>query len=127
MKLGEIQKIYVGLNGILGKRIPMKVGFIINRNLKKMQPIIEDLDRVRNEAIEKYAEYDEEGKPLAVENGGIRIKDVEGFTSTINDVLDSDIDIEFDKFSMEDLEKCELDGYDKLTVAEQGVLEVMIS
>ena len=71
MKLGEIQKIYVGLNGTLGKKLPMKVGFIINRNLKKMQPIIEDLDKVRNEAIEKYAEYDEEGKPLAVENGGI--------------------------------------------------------
>lgn len=127
MKLGEIQKIYAELNGINSKKLPLKVGFIINRNLKKMQSVIEDLDKARNEAIEKYAERDDKGNIVQSENGGIRITDATAFSNDMAEVLETDIEIEFDKFTMEDLEKCESDGYDKLTVGEQGALEVMIS
>ena len=127
MKLGEIQKIYAALGTTLEKKLPLKVGFVINRNIKKMQPIIEDLDKTRDDAVNKYGEHDEEGKLVVAENGAVRINDAIAFGDAIAEVLDADIEIEFDKFSMEDLEKCELDGYDKLTVAEQGAVEVMIS
>ena len=62
MKLGEIQKIYTALGTTLEKKLPLKVGFVINRNIKKMQPIIEDLDKTRDDAVNKYGEHDEEGK-----------------------------------------------------------------
>ena len=127
MKLGEIQRTYIELGKTLEKKLPMKVGFIINRNLKKMQPIIDDLNKARNDAVDKYGERDADGNLIVDENGGIKIPDAVAFTESMEEVLDADIEIKFDKFSMEDLEKCELDGYDKLTVAEQGALEYMIS
>lgn len=127
MRLGDIQRIYTELGNTLGKRLPMKVGFIINRNIKKMQPIIDDLNKARDEAVDKYGERDADGNLVIGENGSIKIPDAVAFTEAMAEVLDADIEIEFDKFSMEDLEKCELDGYDKLTVAEQGALECMIS
>jgi hypothetical protein len=104
----------------------MKIGFIISRNIKKMESVVSDYEKAKDEAIEKYGDRDEDGKLIFGEGNSIRIKDVKQFTELLEETLDSDIEIEFDKFSVDDLEKCELEGYDKPTVGELGALDVMI-
>lgn len=140
MKLSEIQRIYVELTSdknstkrpLIDKSLPMKIGFIIQRNLKKMEPIIDDFDKARQKLVLKYAQRDEDGNVIS--NGaGVPISNSFQFNRELDDLLDTEVELEFDKFAMSDLdvlsdeEKCKEYGYDKPTVGELGALELMIS
>ena len=139
MKLGEIQKIYVELTNdknftkkpLVDKNLPMKIGFIIQNNIQRMEPIITSIDKSRQKLAEKYAVRDENGQ--IVSNGsGVPIADSYKFNIEYSELMETETNIEFCKFKMSDLEiledeeKCKEYGYDKLTVGELGALSHMI-
>lgn len=127
MKASDIEKTYRGLQGIKSKRMPVKMSFIVSRNLKKMEDVVMDIDGKRNDLAGLYGEKDDKGELKVDGNGQIRIEDPVKFMNELSEVLNAEIEITLDKISMADIEKCDQDGYDKLTVEEIGALEGMIA
>lgn len=125
MKASEIESIYYALKTVKDKRLPVKVGLAVGRNLKKATEVCRDIWDKRNELIDRYAEKDEDGENVKTEQG-IALADVESFTSEVNDLMSADITIEFDKVTMEDIEKCDTEQFDSLTGEEATALEAMI-
>lgn len=57
MKNFEILDLFMGLRNLAGdasRTFPGKIAFAFSRNLKKLQPIVEDIDKARAEVIKKY-------------------------------------------------------------------------
>ena len=126
MKALDIQNMYLGLGNIITKKVPIRMSFIINRNRKKLEDVVRDIDENRQKLLEKYGERQPGGKLNIDENGGVKIVDPEAFSNELMEILNADIDITLDRIALEDIEKCDTDGYDKLTVEEVGALEQMI-
>lgn len=126
MKASTIQKTYTELAGIKTKKLPVKMSFILSRNLKKMEEVVSDIDGKRNDLLGLYGEKDDEGQLKVGDNGQVHIVDPDKFMSELTEVLNADIEITLDKVSMSDVEKCDQDGYDALTVEEVGALEIML-
>lgn len=128
MKASEIQRVYQGLMGIRAKRVPVKMSFILSRNLRKLEEIVQDIETKRNDLLQAYGEKDEDGKLKVGDNNEMTVpaQDVPKFMSDWSDILNTDIEITLDKLSMDDVEKCDQDGYDSLTVEEVEALECMI-
>lgn len=126
MKAKEIYETYANLNSVKGKKIPVKTAFIVSRNMKKMQGIVEDLDAGRQELLEKYGERNESGALNYKENGSLKITDPDKYIEELTSIMSADLDFTFDYLSQEDIEKCDEDGYDKLTVEEIGALMSLV-
>lgn len=126
MKASTIQKTYTELAGVKAKKLPVKMSFILSRNLKKMEEVVQDIDGKRNDLLGLYGEKDKDGKLNVGDNGQVHIVDPDKFMSELTEVLNADIEITLDKVSMSDVEKCDQDGYDALTVEEVGALEIML-
>lgn len=126
MKASTIQKTYTELAGVKAKKLPVKMSFILSRNLKKMEEVVSDIDGKRNDLLGLYGEKDDDGQLKVGDNGQVKIVDPDKFMSELTEVLNADIEITMDKVSMSDVEKCDQDGYDALTVEEVGALEIML-
>lgn len=126
MKASEIQQIYTKLYSIRTKKLPIKMSFAVSNNLRRMEEIVLGIEGKRDDLLGLYAEKDECGNVKADENGNVRIGDPEHFLTGLNEVLNADVEIVFDRISMADMEKCDIDGYDSLTVDEVSALYCMI-
>ena len=118
---------YMGLSGIIKKRLPVKMAFILSRNIKKMESVVQDVDDNRNRLMEKYGEKDKDGNLVVEDNGNVRIVDARNFMGEFNEILSTDVELTLDKISRKDIERCDEDGYDKLTLEEITALESMIA
>ena len=127
MKVVDIQKMHHELNGIREKKLPVKMAFILSRNLKKLDDVVSDLEENRDKLVQKYGERDEEGNLVVGEEGGIRIINPDDFMNEITEILNADVELTLDTITIDDIEKCDRDGYDNLTVEEVGALSCMIA
>ena len=125
MKVQEIQNAYRKLAGLKEKKLPIKMSFVVSRNLKKMEEVNNDVEEKRNELIEKYGKRKEDGSLDVEENGNIKITKPNEFIAELTELLDVEMDMAFEKITESDIEKCDTDGYDKLTVDEVGALAFM--
>lgn len=126
MKANDILTTYEKLFDLKEKKLPVKVAFIISRNMAKMKPIAEELNEKRMEIIREYAEKKENGDLNVNEEGNVKINDMQAFSNTLKELFDSDLDLTLDKLYMADVERCDQEGFDSLTVEEMSVLECMI-
>lgn len=126
MKLKDIITINTQINGIMGKKLPVRVAFIISRNVKKLSEIVSDYDEKRITIIKKYAETDDDGNIITDEHGNAKIIEIANANKDLTELVETEINIEFDKLTLEDLEKCDSDAYDSLTPIEISCLDFMI-
>lgn len=128
MKAQEIQDMYIGLRNIVSKRVPIKMSFIINRNLKKMEEVVKDIDENRQKLLEKYGEKKEDGTLNIDKNGNVAVEksNTVNYLMELSEIMNADIDITLDKVTLSDIEKCDTADYDKLSIEEVGALEKMM-
>ena len=126
MKVSDIQKLHDGLDGLRNKKLPVKLSFVLLRNLKKIDDVVNDLEEKRTELIEKYGDHDEQGQLVINDEGNVKIENTKDFLSELMEIYDADVEMQFDTVSESDIEKCDQEGYDHLTVEEISALESMI-
>ena len=126
MKVSEIQKLQEELNGLRNKKLPVKLSFVLSRNLKKIDDVVTDLEEKRTELIEKYGDHDEQGQLVINDEGNVKIENTKDFLSELMEIYDAEVEMQFDTVLESDIEKCDQEGYDHLTVEEISALENMI-
>lgn len=124
MKAKDITNKYTVLSGLMMKRLPIRMSLVVGRNLKKLEPINTEILEKRDELIKQYAEYDDDGNPVRKGNE-IKLADMAGFYRDQKELLDTDFAVEFDKFDMSILDRCDSTDFDSPTGEEVVALECM--
>lgn len=140
MKLREIINHYnniAGINGnnsnpdlIINKTLPPKLEYALSRNMKNFEEEIRAYIEEREKILKSVCEKDENGKPL-VENNGVDYKINEEsagiLEKEIEDLLDTEVDIEIRMVHKSILEQCaESDRYHIPSTKEIMFLDFMI-
>ncbi len=96
-----------------------KLAWKIARLLKAAEAEIQSFNETRMTLINKYGEKDENGQLITDEIGNCKIDEasVTEFSKQLNDLLDTEVEINANKMKMEDLEEV------KFTPNEIGLLE----
>ena len=95
------------------QRFPARVSFAITRNIRLLQPIVEDFDASRRELILQY------GTPTGEDDQYI-INDIPAFNKEASDLENADTEVNLTKINISDIESLDL------TVQEMDALYPMI-
>jgi len=96
------------LNKLVDVDINASVAFKLMRIIKEISSIVEDKNKMEQMIINKHSEKDEDGKVVQAkdENGnpiGINIKNIEDFSSEMEDFMNIENEIGYDRINFEDL------------------------
>lgn len=124
LKNKDVLNFVNGCASLREKRLPVKLGYAIKKNLAAVSDAANAYDAERQELLEKYAAKGGDGKFL-VENGQYSIEDKESFAKDLDELLAIETEVGIHTVSEEEIEKCDDSRYDALTVADLETLEIM--
>ena len=98
------------LRELSNKQLKSKVAYKLARIAREVDKESQLFNDERNKLIEKYAERDEEGNFKPNENGQIyvdvtNLEKVEQFSNEINELLETEIEVNAEKLSLNDLDE----------------------
>lgn len=112
LKASEIIEIYDSLTKIADKEIDFNTACIIAKNIKNLSISKEIFDKKRNEIVLRYGEKDEAGNLKENGDGSVKIEDMNGFMSEINNLLDSETDVDITQISKESIKDLKISAKD---------------
>lgn len=125
LKNRDIVNFINGCAVLRAKKLPVKIGYAINRNIIILSEAAEAYNVAREKIIEEYTEKDSEGKPVVKDNSYV-FKDIQRFNKDLEELLGIDTEVNLHTISEKDIEKCDDSRYDALTLADLDTLCVMI-
>lgn len=127
MNIKDIIKYNNSLENILIKKLPIKISFIIAKNKKNMETILEIYNEKRMDLIEKYAVKDDKGEIVIDHNGNAKIDDLKSFTNELEELWSIEQDVNIEYIIFQDLEKCDTDKkFDSLSPLDISQIQWMI-
>lgn len=98
------------LNTLIELDINASVAFKLTRIIKELSSIVDDKLKMEKKILDKWVEKDEEGNPVVPTDkdgnkieGSVNITSAEEFTKEMNELMEVEIEIPFDKVKFEDL------------------------
>lgn len=98
------------LNTLIESDINASVAFKLTRIIKELSSIVDDKLKMEKKILDKWVEKDEEGNPVTPVDkdgnkieGSVNITSAEEFTKEMNELMEIEIVIPFDKVKFEDL------------------------
>ncbi len=125
LKNRDIVNFINGCAVLRAKKLPVKIGYAINRNIIILSEAAEAYNVAREKIIEEHTEKDSEGKPVVKDNSYV-FKDTQRFNKDLEELLGIDTEVNLHTISEKDIEKCDDSRYDALTLADLDTLCVMI-
>lgn len=125
LKNRDIVNFVNGCAALRAKKLPIKIGYAINRNIIILSEAAEAYNVAREKIIEEHTEKDSEGKPVVKDNSYV-FKDTQRFNKDLEELLGIDTEVNLHTISEKDIEKCDDSRYDALTLADLDTLCVMI-
>ena len=98
------------LNSLIDTDINATCAFRLTRIIKELSSIVDDKAKLEKKLIEKYTQKDEEGNVTQVLNedgtvvdGAVNITNPDQFQSEMNDLMEIENEIPYEKINFEDL------------------------
>ena len=116
------------MNGIMKiqeKSLPIKIGYAIRKNLKMMDPLATAYEEERIRILDNYAKKDVSGNYLIKDNSYV-IDNLQEYDCEMQELLEIENDLDLHTVPYSELEKCDLDKFDALSVQDLSVLEIMM-
>lgn len=105
IKLKQIVDSEESLAVLLETKIPVKTAYWLNRFVQKIQPELKNFSERRMELFKEFGEEDKENNKWS-----IKPENSEKFVEEITKVLDIEVDVEIDKFKIEDLGDAQIES-----------------
>ena len=121
----EIVKIFSRIRTIEEKKLPVKLGFAINKNVKAMKGTAESYDAERTKILDKYGQKDEDGQ-LEISGDEYVLTDKKAYAAEMNELLGIESELQVHTVTIDDISRCDEDKFDALTPGELEILEFMI-
>lgn len=118
MKNYEILDLFTGLRTLArdnSRTFPGKIAYTFSRNLRKLQPIVEDIDRARTTVIKKY------GVEVEPEKYNIPEQEQEHFSNEMDALMNVEEEVSLSMIKFADIENL------SFSVSEIDALTPMIS
>lgn len=125
LKNSEIVRIFNRIGEVKKKRLPVRLGFAINRNVSSLESVAMDYDKARKEIIMKYCVKDENGNPV-IEGDEYVLSDRKSYGEEMTELLRIENEVQMHTVSFEEIEKCDFEKFDSLTPEELDLLTFMI-
>lgn len=125
LKNSEIVRIFNRIGEVKKKRLPVRLGFAINRNVSSLESVAMDYDKARKEILMKYCVKDENGNPV-IEGDEYVLSDRKSYGEEMTELLRIENEVQMHTVSFEEIEKCDLEKFDSLTPEELDLLTFMI-
>lgn len=126
MKTIDIINCYTILKNCLAnnaRKIPSEVYIVLLRNFKKLGPVAEDIDTAQRPIMEKYAKKDEDGNIIFRDGNLFDVEEnVEEYGKEWSALLQTEIEVIFDKMPLEALKRCDEERFDPLTQEEIAMI-----
>lgn len=93
------------LGALVQKQLPVKVSYVIAKNVSKIEKELEIYSKERQKLLDKYSVKGEKGENLIDENNQFQIADehLESWNKDLNELLDIEVEIDIHKFNINDL------------------------
>jgi hypothetical protein len=96
------------LDKLIDVEINASVAFKLMRIIKEISSIVEDKNKMEQMIIDKHSEKDDDGKAIHVKDDqgnpvGINIKNMEAFSDDMEDLMNIENEIGYDRINFEDL------------------------
>lgn len=114
-----------GTQDIQKKRLPIKLGYAISKNIKLMEPAAAAYEDERKKVLDKHAEKDENGE-FVIKNESYVILNQKAYEAEMQELLEIENELELHKVPYSELEKCDLEKFDALSVQDIALLEIMM-
>lgn len=111
---------------VADKKLPIKLSWAIAANDIAIAPFADAFYKKKNEIIQKYAKKDNDGQILVDENNNLSMQNATEWIQEMNDLFSATIEIPITTVSINELEKCDTENFDSLSVAEIGYIAFMI-
>lgn len=118
IKNSEVVGFINNTSEIIKKKLPVKLGYAISKNLKNMESMAESYNTEYKKIRDAYETVGEDNKPV--------IKDMTNFVKEVNELLEIENDFEMMKVSLDVLEDLDNPKYDSLTPSELAAIDIMI-
>lgn len=125
IKNSQIVNFINGVMNLKEKKLPIKLGFAITRNIKIMGPVATSYEEERYKILGKYAEKDDSGK-FKVEDSSYIISDMVGYEREMNELLAIENEMQLHTVVIDEIEKCDLEQFDSLSVQDITLLDMML-
>lgn len=116
IETGKIINAYDILSKIANKEMPFKSAVIIAKNIKEMESIYTLFMKKRTEYIKLYAKKDEDGNPIYNEEDGIMIENIQELNGKLNEMAQTEVEVELNMINQDALENIELSPIDYLNI-----------
>lgn len=122
IKIRELLNCTDALQKLAGKELKAKLAWQVARLLKSADTELSSFNETRMNLIKKYGEKDEAGELITDENGNCKIltDSVETFSNELNELVETEIEINANKLKVDDLNDIDF------TPAEMNALESFI-
>lgn len=109
IKLEQLVNSSEGLKGLSQKSLKARSAYAIAKILKAADAEMTNFNETRMELIKKYGEKDENGELKTDENGNVHIPDevLNTFSTELQELLGTKVEINANKIRMSDLENVE--------------------
>ena len=125
LKNRDIVNFINGCAVLRAKKLPVKIGYAINRNIIILSEAAEAYNSAREKIIKEHAKKDSKGEPI-VRDYRYVFEDEQAFNKDLEELLSIDTEVNLHTISEKDIEKCDDSRYDALTLADLDTLCVMI-
>lgn len=125
IKNSQIVNFINGVMNLKEKKLPIKLGYAITRNIKIMDPVATSYEEERYKILGKYAEKDDSGK-FKVEDGSYIISDISGYEREMDELLGIENEMQLHTVTIEEIEKCDMEQFDALSVQDITLLDMMM-
>lgn len=99
LELLELRAIMEGLNTIMTDHLPIKASYWVSKLAKKIDKEFGHSEEARMLLVKKYGELDENGN-LISKGSQYNIKDRLAFDKEFNDLMKTEIDLDFNKIPL---------------------------
>lgn len=124
LKNRDIVNFINGCTALKEKKLPIKIGYAIHRNILSLAEAAEAYNIAREKIIEEHAKKDSEGKPVVKDDSYV-FKDTQRFNKDLEELLGINTEVNLHTISEKDIEKYDDSRYDALTLSDIDTLCIM--
>lgn len=122
LKMSDLLNATETLQKLSQKELKAKLALSIARVLKEAEREIQNFNEIRMNLINKYGEKDDQGELITDDKGNCKIppEGIDTFTKELNELVNTDLEINANKLKLSDIESLDF------TPGDMAVLEAFI-
>lgn len=118
LKALDILTKFEAFNKLAEKEIDLSSACVIAKNIKELAIYKDEIDKKRDNLIITYAEKDDNGNIIKLEDGGVKIDNISDFNNDITEILETYIEVDIAKLDKDKLSEIKISAKDILPLTD---------